>query len=378
MKKIVLITWILGMALMTSSCRKEVLSDHQIEVDSAEEVHTEEIVFSPEDAKVAGVVSEPVVSGEFYGVIPVGGQILEAPGDSVTLTAQVPGIISFVQPITEGMRIEKESSVFVISSSHLQDGDPAQRARIVYEAALREYERGLELVKDKIISEKEFNSIRTDYENARLSYEAIGRYAAGGVEIKSPTEGYVKDCLIKEGDYVQLGQPLMSVIRNQRLQLRADLPERHYGAIEEISSARFKTSYSDEVYELGKMGGKLVAYGRSSVTQGGFIPVTFEFDHLPGIITGSFAEVYLLTEKRKNVITLPLTALTEEQGIYFIYLQVDESCYEKRSVELGQNDGERVEIIKGLEGGEQVVVQGAIHVRLASSSDIIPGHTHEH
>ena len=64
--------------------------------------------------------------------------------------------------------------------------------------------------------------------------------------------------------------------------------------------------------------------------------------------------------------------------IYFIYLQVDESCYEKRSVELGQNDGERVEIIKGLEGGEQVVVQGAIHVRLASSSDIIPGHTHEH
>ena len=378
MKKIVLITWILGMALMTSSCRKEVLSDHQIEVDSAEEVHTEEIVFSPEDAKAAGVVSEPVVSGEFYGVIPVGGQILEAPGDSVTLTAQVPGIISFVQPITEGMRIEKESSVFVISSSHLQDGDPAQRARIVYEAALREYERGLELVKDKIISEKEFNSIRTDYENARLSYEAIGRYAAGGVEIKSPTEGYVKDCLIKEGDYVQLGQPLMSVIRNQRLQLRADLPERHYGAIEKISSARFKTSYSDEVYELGKMGGKLVAYGRSSVTQGGFIPVTFEVDHLPGIITGSFAEVYLLTEKRKNVITLPLTALTEEQGIYFIYLQVDESCYEKRSVELGQNDGERVEIIKGLEGGEQVVVQGAIHVRLASSSDIIPGHTHEH
>ena len=137
------------MALMTSSCRKEVLSDHQIEVDSAEEVHTEEIVFSPEDAKAAGVVSEPVVSGEFYGVIPVGGQILEAPGDSVTLTAQVPGIISFVQPITEGMRIEKESSVFVISSSHLQNGDPAQRARIVYEAALREYERGLELVKDK-------------------------------------------------------------------------------------------------------------------------------------------------------------------------------------------------------------------------------------
>ena len=53
MKKIVLITWILGMALMTSSCRKEVLSDHQIEVDSAEEVHTEEIVFSPEDAKAA-------------------------------------------------------------------------------------------------------------------------------------------------------------------------------------------------------------------------------------------------------------------------------------------------------------------------------------
>ena len=48
------------------------------------------------------------------------------------------------------------------------------------------------------------------------------------------------------------------------------------------------------------------------------------------VIPGSFVEVFLLSSAMENVISLPRTALTEEQGIFFIYLQLDEEGYKKQ------------------------------------------------
>ena len=45
---------------------------------------------------------------------------------------------------------------------------------------------------------------------------------------------------------------------------------------------------------------------------------------------------------------------------------------------LGETDGEAAEVCRGLKGGEPVVVEGAIHVKLASASNAIPAHTHSH
>ena len=46
-------------------------------------------------------------------------------------------------------------------------------------------------------------------------------------------------------------------------------------------------------------------------------------------------------------------------------------------VTTGGRNGVDVEILSGLEGGEDVVVKGAYQVRLSSAS-VIPGHTHNH
>ena len=45
-------------------------------------------------------------------------------------------------------------------------------------------------------------------------------------------------------------------------------------------------------------------------------------------------------------------------------------------MKLGESDGTRVEILSGLKSGEKVVIQGAIHVKLAASTMEIPGHSH--
>ena len=352
--------------------------NHEAEAES-HAGHSDEIILSKEKAAAAGVKAEVVQPGTFYNVITTSGHILAAQGDETVVTANVAGIVSFNRPVTEGMQVSKNGTLFTLVSEHLQDGDPVKRARIAYETAKKELERAEKLVGQKIVSQKDFNSIKERYENARIAYEALAPNAGQeGVAIKAPIGGYLKSCLVKEGDYVSVGQPVASITQNRKLYLRADVSERYYGVLSTIRSANFKPSYSEETFSLKELDGRLLSYGKATDDAAYYIPVTFEFANRGNIVPGAFAEVYLLSDERQNVISLPVSAITEEQGLNFVYIQLDETCYKKQEVTLGCTDGNRVEITSGLKGGESVVTQGAIHVKLASASNAIPAHSHSH
>lgn len=339
------------------------------------------IVLSPEQAREAGVVAEVLQSAPFRQVIPVSGELLPAQGEEALIVANVAGTVHFSRALTEGLRVGRGTPLFVISSERMAEGNPVERARIAYEAAKKEYERAEGLVEDKIVSEKEFVRIKENYENARLTYKALadGRTTGkGGTRVASTIDGYVKECMVAEGDYVEVGQPLANITCNCRIYLRADVPEKHYGDLKRIRSANFRTSYGDKVFALDELNGRMLSYGQTTGGKSYYLPVTFELDNREGLVPGSFAEVWLLSDEQPGVLSVPLTALTEEQGVHAVYVQLDEDCYERREVKLGMENGQRVQLLSGVKPGERVVTEGATQVRLASASKAIPGHSHEH
>ena len=341
--------------------------------------HSDEIILAPEKAKAAGVESEIIQPKSFRQVITTSGQVQAAQGDESVVVANVAGVVSFRHPVTDGMSVSKGAPILNISAENMPDGDPVKRTRIAYETAKKEYERAAKLVKSQIISQKDFNAIKESYENALLAYEAISKnQTKTGVSVTAPLGGYIKNCLVKEGDYVSVGQPLVSITQNRRLFLRADVSEKYYGYLHSIQSANFKTPYDNKVYELGELKGHLLSYGKASGGTSFYVPVTFEFDNRGDVIPGSYVEVYLLSSEMPDVLALPVTALTEEQGLYFIYLQLDEEGYKKQEVTLGASDGKEVQILTGLKAGDRVVTKGAYQVKLASASNAIPAHSHEH
>ena len=339
----------------------------------------DEIILAPEKAKAAGVVSEVIQPKPFRQVIKASGEVQAAQGNESVIVANVSGVVSFQRSVTEGMQVGKGATLMSISASQLQDGDPAERARIAYEVAKAEYDRASRLVESQIVSQKEFNSIREKYENARIAYEALVKnQTKSGVSVTAPIGGYIKNLLVKEGDYVAVGQPLATVTQNNRLFLRADVSERYYKYLNNITSANFKTPYDNHVYELDALNGKLLSYGIAAGSGSYYVPVTFSFDNKGDIIPGSFVEIYLLSKQMDNVIVLPVEALTEEQGLYFIYIQKCEESYKKQEVKLGAGNGVEVQILSGVHPGDKVVVKGAYHVKLASASNALPAHSHEH
>ncbi len=356
-------------------------AEHDHAMEGAHEGHAGEIVIAPEQARAAGIVSQEIVAGPFHQVVAVSGEVLSAQGEEQTVVANVSGIVTFTRPLTVGAQVGRGAALLSISSDNMAEGSPVERARIAYEAARREYERTTPLVAEKIVSEKEYTRIKEAYEQARLTYEALGndhRPGKKGSTVASPMSGYLKSCMVSEGDYVTVGQPLLTLVRGNRLYLRADVPERHYAALGHIRSANFRTSYNNKVYTLDELDGRLLSYGRSAGEQGFYLPVTFEMESRDDLVPGSYAEVWLLSNEMPDVLSIPHTALTEEQGVYFAYVQLDAECYERREVKLGADNGREVQVLSGLHAGERVVMKGAYHVRLASVSKAIPGHSHEH
>ena len=339
----------------------------------------EEIILEPHKAQAAGVASEVIQPKAFRQVITCSGEIQAAQGSEMVVVANVSGVVSFQRSVTEGMQVSKGNDIMSISAAELHEGDPAQRARITYEAAKADFERASRLVESQIVSQKEFNAIKEKYENARLAYEALAKHQThSGVAVTAPMGGYIKNLLVKEGDYVAVGQPLATITQNNRLFLRADVSERYYSYLKGISSANFKTPYDNKVYELGELNGKVLSYGKSAGNGSFYVPVTFSFDNKGDIIPGSYVEVYLLSQAMENVISIPVEALTEEQGLYFIYIQECKESYKKQEVKLGANNGKEVQILSGVNPGDRVVVKGAYHVKLASASNALPAHSHEH
>lgn len=356
--------------------------DHSYEEPSPPaEQHEDEIILSTEKAKAAGVEVSEIQPKTFRDVIKTSGQVLAAQGDDMTVAATTSGIVTFGKAsLSEGSAVNKGSSLLSISAQNIQDGDPTEKAEIAYRTAQKEYERAAILRRDKIISEKEYNQAWNAYETARIAWKATAdRQNKNGIAVTSPMNGFIKSRLVNDGDYVEVGQPLLNISQNRRLMLRAEVSERYYQYLPTLTSAHFKTPYNNKVYLLDELNGKLKSYGRSSDTGSFYIPVVFEFDNKGDIIPGSYVDVYLLSKNIDNVIAVPVTALTEEQGAYFVYLQLDKEGYKKQEVTLGANNGKEVQILSGITPGNRVVTRGAYQVKLAANSGVIPeGHSHSH
>ena len=92
-----------------------------------------------------------------------------------------------------------------------------------------------------------------------------------------------------------------------------------------------------------------------------------------------YVELYLKTTTNTNALIVPNTSLIEDQGNFFVYVQINPELFEKREIKIGSSDGLKTEIISGINKNERVVTKGAIFLKLAQATgtlDANSGHNH--
>lgn len=342
------------------------------------------VVFTKEMSWKVDFATDLPRCGVFQEVIRTTAQIQSAQGDEVIVTAKADGVVRFFgEPVVEGRSLKAGQSLFSIAGSGVAENNLAVRfaeARNDYARAQGDYQRAKDLIQDRIVSEKELLKAQNEYENAKTVFESLAKdFSAGAKIVASPFAGFVKQVFVQNGQHVTSGQPIVTVSQNRKLLLRADVRQQYAPRLGSIVSATIRIPSDNRTYTMEQLNGRFLSFGQS-VNEGNFmIPVSLMIDNLGGLMPGLFVELFLKTAHRSEALSLPLSAIIEEQGNTFVFVQADPELFVKREVRLGSTDGLDTEILTGIEKTERVVTRGAILVKLAQASgalDAHSGHTH--
>jgi cobalt-zinc-cadmium efflux system membrane fusion protein len=341
-----------------------------------------DISYLKEQAWKVEFANRPALKQVMYDVIKTTGEIESAPGDEVTIASRSNGTVKFVgNNNIIGSPVRAGQTMFSVTGGEIafENVDAAkQAARAELNAAKAEYDRMSELIKDKLITQSEYRQAQLRYQQAQINLNNLGRNYSGGKSLSSPISGFIKNILVSEGQYVSAGQPLATITKNQRILLRADVSLRDAGKIGSIQEANFTLVQSKERFNTKLLNGRVTASAKTTASNSPFIPVYFQIDSRPGLLPGSFAEVFLKTVPIPDALVIPVTALVEEQGIFYAYVQTAGESFQKRELKLGANDGEYVQVLSGISEGERVVTKGGYQIKLSQASGTLPAHGHEH
>lgn len=384
-----------GLGKLIFNIRQKDFTD-QIIIDSVEVYEDEKSAISAQP-KVAGgndisflkeqawkieFANAPVQKQTMYDVVKTTGEIISAPGDQVTVASRSSGIVRFTgNNNVAGAEVNAGQKMFTVTGGEIpfENVEAAkQSANAELTVAETEYNRANELIRDKLITQREFQEAKLRYENAQIALANLNRnYSASGKSISSPINGYIRNIMVDEGQFVSAGQPLAAITKNKILLLRADVSLKDADKISTVREANFTIIQNKSTYNTKELNGKLLTIAKTTGDNTPYIPVHFQIDARPGIIPGSFAEVYLKTAPIHNVLAIPASALIEEQGIVYAFIQTEGESFQKRELKLGANDGEKVQVESGLSEGERVVTKGAYQIKLSQASGTLPAHGHE-
>ena len=342
-----------------------------------------EISFLKEQAWKIDFAIEQVKRQSIHQVIKTSGKIEARQGDETLITAKASGIVFFNLINTRiGNEVNSNKVLFTISGEGIADNNIEFRyaaAKAEYEKADVDYERGKELIKEKIISQKSFHELKAKFEVTKINFDIISaNYSKGGQQIRTPFAGFIKNIMVSDGQYVQSGEPLAVITQNKKLIIHADVSQKYFAELPQISSANFKTAYDPVVYSIDDFNGKILSYGKTVGNKANYLPVYFEIDNKGKLLSGSFVEVYLKTIPVKNAVVISQQAIMEDYENHYVFVQTAGESFEKRNVKIGISDGMLTQILSGVNEGEWVVTKGAYQVKMASMSSAIPAHGHSH
>lgn len=348
--------------------------DHD-EDEHGEEHESDEIVLHPEDAERFGVTTDTISPADFHEIIEVAGRIINSADQQAYIVASTAGTIRFLPSVSQGMTVTAGQTIATISSADISGGNQDAAARARLSAAKQELDRLTPLLKDGIVTKKDYNAALQAYEEARALFSPS---ASSGI-VKSPIAGIVTALSVTSGEYVEPGTRIGVVAKNTTVTLQALLPEQDIVLLPRISDATIRLSGSNRWLSVSELGGRISGSAPGVENLPGYVGVYFSIPNTGEILPGMYAEVRLVGASRPNVLSVPAGAVSEQQGEYFVYRRIDSHGYEKMPVTLGKSDGMRIEILSGIEPGQEIVVRGTSFVKLAESSGNVPeGHSHNH
>jgi RND family efflux transporter MFP subunit len=190
---------------------------------------------------------------------------------------------------------------------------------------------------------------RTNVANAE-SQLALARKSLSYAIIPAPIDGFVAERTADLGEYVSPQQKVVTIVRTNPLRIRIDIPEQ---AISEVRVGQ-SVSVATSAWPDKNFSGRIARIAPSVTSTSRTLTVEAEVDNAGGALKpGQFATVRILQSRATPAILVPARAVLTDSGVSRVYV-IKEGHAEQRLVQLGQTDGDLVEVKSGVAADELI------------------------
>ncbi len=350
-----------------------------------------------EQPSAAAIVA--VTRGNLASFLTVAGQF--QPYQQVDLHAKVSGYIRWIK-VDIGDRVRQGEVLALLEVPELQnqvEGAQAEvrhsqsditraRSEVVsaestYSAVHAEYTRLEQATKERpgLIAEQELDDARAKDQQAaaqvgvakasldamqqqlgvsratRSRLETMSRYE----QIIAPFAGVVTKRYADTGSLIQAGQdnntqtlPVVQVAESDLLRLRMPVPESDVPYIQAGGDVQVKVNATGRTFT-----GKIIRFSRALDTNTRTMLTEVDVpNHDLTLNPGMYAETTIQLQQKNDVLILPAQAVVQNEGQSYVLIVDATNHVEKRSVTLGIQTSNRVEITSGLQAGDDVIASG--------------------
>ena len=296
-------------------------------------------------AKVSIAVIEPT---PIRDVIILPGEIKA--WQDVRVSASMGGKVEWIGP-KEGQIVKKGDLVAKINVSVLKVS--LKRAEAAFKLADKVYRRLKRLHKQNIVTQESLDKASTERTLALGTLRQLQvQYDEGFV--RAPITGQVNKLYVDAGEFVGPGTPILDLVNINRLKVEVNIPEMDVRYIKTGQKAIIRVdAFKNRIIE-GIV--SFVAYKADPATR--TFRETVAIENLKrDIRAGMLARVVLVRRQVPDALVVPLSALLNKNGEYFIFVE-ENGVARMRTVSLGVIERDRVQITKGLHVGDYLIVSG--------------------
>jgi RND family efflux transporter MFP subunit len=250
-----------------------------------------------------------------------------------------------------------------------------EQARIAVERDSTNFTRSRELYSRELISSSEFDNARSTFLNSRANFESVSasltqsRENLANTEIRSPVRGVVTRRNISVGDLASGGQPSFELSNLVGYEVRLFVPLQDRRLIRVGQQSQLRISGEPEFAARGVVA--RISPEIDPVTGLTEVVITIT-SHNNSLFPGALTEVLTTVETRPSAIVIPRVALVENvqtlidpetntirlARTYSAFVTRDDTLAIRRDLELGIEQGDRIEVISGLDNGDRLIITG--------------------
>ncbi len=370
----------------------QVQEDHDHEHDDEQAQGETMLHLTPETEAAIGIQTAAAQRGSFVTSIRLTGTIMLNEDRLAHITPYVPGIVQQVAR-TPGDAVQSGEVLAVLHSRELLEAKAEYLASCErYESAKTVYQREAKLWDQKIASEQDYLEGKRALAQAEIDkLLSVQRLLALGVEqeaiaslspasesllmryeLKAPIEGVIIERHLTPGEYVKDDSPVFTVADLRTVWVELDVFARDFSLVRQGQSCQIVSG--DQTYEGHIHFVSPVLDAATRTARARVILANRDGMLKPGL----FVTAVIREAIASDAIVVPKDAVQAIQGKSHVFVKAGQD-YVPRAVTLGRSGDEQVEILSGLEPGEQVVVRGAFDLKaniVTSTLDSHAGHGH--